>query len=65
LAKDSTHCGHTGSLGGKGRGATAVWSRSDYRLWSLRDRQAANSPESRWPPILVLVINDGTEEISP
>jgi hypothetical protein len=31
----------------------------------VRDRPAANSPRSRSPPILVLVINDGTEEISP
>jgi hypothetical protein len=31
----------------------------------LRDHPAANSPESRLPPILVPVINDGTEEISP
>jgi hypothetical protein len=29
----------------------------------VRDRPAANSPQSRSPPILVLVINDGTEEI--
>jgi hypothetical protein len=31
----------------------------------VRDRPSANSPQSRSPPILVLVINDGTEEISP
>jgi hypothetical protein len=31
----------------------------------LRDRPAANGPESRQPPILVLVINESTEEISP
>jgi hypothetical protein len=37
----------------------------DHRLWSLRDGPATNSPEGRWPPIVVVVINDGTEEISP
>jgi hypothetical protein len=37
----------------------------DHRLWSLRDGPAANSRQIRQPPILVLVINDGTEEISP
>ena len=62
LAEGGTQGGHTGSLtAAAGAAATAVRSGPDYRLWLLLDRPAANSPQGRSPPILVLVINNGTE----